>query len=113
HPLPTSPEVGGGVFLTRRRRHFPPPTSGEHHRLQAPPPTLGEVGGGATEDSHLQNSIPFCAFTPSRKGCFTISISVTRSASATISSLALRPVRQTWRSGRLAFRAATTSATAR
>ena len=60
---------------------------------------------------HDQNSIPAWAFTPSRKGCFTMVISVTRSAAAISSSGALRPVTMTWRSGRRARSTATTSAT--
>src|SRR5690606_13125512 len=43
-----------------------------------------------------QNSIPAWAFTPSRKGCLIMVISVTRSAASISSSLALRPVITTW-----------------
>ena len=60
-----------------------------------------------------QNSIPFCAFTPERKGCFTCSISVTRSAASISSSLAFRPVTTTCFIGGRAPSAATTSAVSR
>lgn len=46
--------------------------------------------------SETQNSTPFCALMPSRNGCLTSVISVTRSAASISSGLALRPVRQTW-----------------
>lgn len=42
-----------------------------------------------------QNSIPFCADTPSRYGCFTACISVTTSAIVISSAGASRPVRMT------------------
>ncbi len=60
-----------------------------------------------------QNSIPFCAFTPERNGCFTCSISVTRSAASISSSLAFRPVTTTCFIGGRAFSAATTSSVSR
>ena len=52
---------------------------------------LADVGAGALEHdsgstAHDQNSIPACAFTPARKGCFTMVISVTRSAASISSS---------------------------
>src|SRR5262249_58538559 len=46
-----------------------------------------------------QNSMPGCAFTPAAKWCFTNVISVTRSAAATSSGLALRPVTTTCKPG--------------
>ena len=49
-----------------------------------------------------QNSMPSCAFTPAAKWCLVACISVTRSAAAISSGLALRPVTMTWRSGRRA-----------
>ena len=57
----------------------------------------------------LQNSMPCCAFTPAAKWCLTSVISVTRSAAAIISGLALRPVTMICRPSRRACRAATTS----
>src|SRR3546814_2544739 len=42
-----------------------------------------------------QNSMPRCAFTPDRNGCFTCTISVTRSAASISASGALRPVTMT------------------
>src|SRR5205809_946917 len=44
--------------------------------------------------------MPGCAFTPAAKWCFTSVISVTRSAAAISSGLALRPVTTTCRPGR-------------
>ena len=69
---------------------------------------LADVGAGALEHQRrrqgsalptrpcaAQNSMPFCAFTPERKGCLTSSISVTRSAISISASGALRPVTMT------------------
>src|SRR6266851_9097358 len=56
-----------------------------------------------------QNSIPLCADTPSRYGCFTTCISVTMSAIALSSGGAARPVSITWRSGRRCFSPESTS----
>ena len=52
--------------------------------------------------------MPSWAFTPAAKWCFGWVISVTRSAAARSSGLALRPVTTTWRAGRRAVRVATT-----
>ena len=61
-----------------------------------------------------QNSTPFWAITPSRNGCLTRVISVTRSAASISSGLALRPVRQTWvMAGLRVSRKSTTSSMSR
>ncbi len=60
-----------------------------------------------------QNSMPGCAFTPAAKWCFTSPISVTRSAAAIKSGLALRPVTTTCSPGRRACRAAITACSGR
>ena len=51
--------------------------------------------GGPGDDDAPQNSIPTCAFTPPRNGCFTCVISVTRSAMSISGCGALRPVTTT------------------
>ena len=61
---------------------------------------LADIGAGALDHQRgrrplHQNSMPFCAFTPARNGCFTSVISVTRSAISISSGLALRPVMTT------------------
>src|ERR1700677_2211280 len=63
--------------------------------------------------SRGQNSIASCARTPAAKWCFTSANSVTQSAAAIISGLALRPVTTTCRPERRSTSAATTSASGR
>ena len=72
-----------------------------------------EDSATATMAAPHQNSIPACAFTPAAKWCFTLPISVTRSAASIRAGLALRPVTMTWRSGRRARKAATTASSGR
>ena len=66
----------------------------------------------ASREAH-QNSMPGCAFTPAAKWCFTTVISVTRSAAAISSALALRPVTTTCSPGRRACSAAITACSGR
>ena len=65
--------------------------------------------GGRHRRRSAQNSMPGWAFTPAEKWCFTSVISVTRSAAAINSGLALRPVTTTCRPSRRAASAATTA----
>ena len=81
---------------------------------------LADIGAGTHEHDGLrhagrlgQNSTPACALTPSRKGCFTMVISVTRSAISSNSSLALRPVTMTCLSSGLSRRTSSTSSSGR
>ena len=100
-------------------------------RLEGPhrEAAVGERAGEARDDQALahvraralhhegarahQNSMPAWAFTPAAKWCFGLPISVTRSATAISSGLALRPVTTTWRSGRRAASRSTTASVAR
>ena len=72
---------------------------GERARQAGDDQRLADIRPGALEHeragSHRQNSMPGCAFTPAAKWCFTSVISVTRSAAAISSGLALRPVTTT------------------
>ena len=61
----------------------------------------------------LQNSMPRWGLMPSRNGCLTIVISVTRSAISKSAGLALRPVTTTCSMGRFRVSSATTSARGR
>ena len=61
----------------------------------------------------LQNSMPRWGLMPSRNGCLTIVISVTRSAISKSAGLALRPVTTTCSMGRFCVSSATTSARGR
>src|SRR4029077_20346445 len=76
--------------------------------------SLKHDGGRAVHGGRLaQNSIPCCAFTPSRKGCLIMVISVTRSAAAINSSFAFRPVTTRCSPGRRAVSFATPSSIGR
>ena len=67
------------------------------------------AGNRARGVAQAQNSIPSWPLMPARKGCLTSFISVTRSAASSSSGLALRPVTMTWRPGRRAASASSTS----
>src|SRR5208282_3867422 len=69
--------------------------------------------GGSHRLRSAQNSMPGWAFTPAAKWCFTSVISVTRSAAAINSGLALRPVTTTCKPSRRAASAATTASRSR
>src|SRR6202034_3844106 len=79
---------------------------------------FADVGAGAGKHERArrhagQNSMPGCAFTPAAKWCFTSVISVTRSAAAINSGLALRPVTTTCKPDRRAASVSTTAARSR
>ncbi len=103
--------------VLRLERPHPQVAVGEGARQPGHDQRLADVGARALEHEcagrHRQNSMPACAFTPAAKWCFTSVISVTRSAAAISSGLALRPVTTTCSPGRRAASAATTAARSR
>ena len=90
-----TPPFGAQRLLSQIQSKKPPP-----------PKNLSNCSLRCVTDKHhifrrcfaglTQNSTPFCALIPSRKGCFTLPISVTISAASINSSFAFRPVKTTW-----------------
>ena len=100
----------GGIVahVLRLERPHPQPPPREHAAKPGDQQRLADVRACALQHQGwrpAQYSMPSCAFTPERNGCFTRLISVTRSAASRSSGLALRPVTTTCRSGRLAEQA--------
>ena len=100
--------------LRLERPHLQPaPGKGARHPGQQQ--RLADIRPGPLQHQRQrgQNSMPCWALTPPRNGCLTRVISVTRSAAAISSGLALRPVTMMCRSRGFAFSAATTSSSGR
>ena len=101
--------------VLRLERAHAQPAVGEGTAQSGDDQGFSHVRAGALEHQRggHQNSIPAWAFTPAAKWCFIGVISVTRSAMAIRSGLALRPVTMMLRSGRRWSSAARTSARGR
>ena len=96
--------------VLRLERPHPEAAIGEKARQTGDDQRFADIGAGPLDHQcarhgkscRNQNSTPGCALMPERNGCLTSVISVTRSAAAISSGLALRPVTTTCRSSRRA-----------
>ncbi len=118
------PNEAPGLAVADRGRQLRQRQQLQHHRLvqrigaemahvAAPGQQVGQRCAEIGIEGLHQYSMPACAFTPLRKGCLIMVISVTRSAASISASGALRPVTTTCFMSSLAVSTASTSSSGR